>query len=79
VAGTKGPGPDGVGSTSCGRRGERSQNSALHILADEQVRKQGIRPIASVDDLAAPGIWESDEELEEFLAFTYSERRRGLA
>jgi hypothetical protein len=42
------------------------------------VRQQGIRPITSADEFACPGIWGSDEELEEFLAFTYAERR-GLA
>jgi hypothetical protein len=36
------------------------------------------RPIRSLDELAADTV-ESDEELEEFLAFTYAERRRGLA
>ena len=35
-------------------------------------------PIQSLDDLAAD-IFESDEELEEFLAFTYAERHRDLA
>jgi len=33
------------------------------------------QPIRSLDDLAA-NIFESDEELEEFLAFTYAERHR---
>jgi hypothetical protein len=36
------------------------------------------RPIRSLDDLAAE-TFESDEELEEFLAFTYAERHRDLA
>lgn len=36
------------------------------------------RPIRSLDDLAAD-TFESDQELEEFLAFTYAERRRDLA
>jgi hypothetical protein len=36
------------------------------------------KPIASLDDLAAE-TFESDQELEEFLAFTYAERRRDLA
>jgi hypothetical protein len=35
-------------------------------------------PIRSLDDLAA-GAFESDEELEEFLAFTCAERRRDIA
>jgi hypothetical protein len=36
------------------------------------------RPIRSLDELAAD-TFESDEELEEFLAFTYAERHRDLA
>ena len=43
-------------------------NAAPHVPTEEQVRRQGIQPIASVDDLAFPGVWESDEDLDEFLA-----------
>jgi hypothetical protein len=57
----------------------QSPNPALHILAEEQVRQQGIRPMASIDELASPGIWEPDEELQEFLAFTYAKRHRDPA
>lgn len=45
-----------------------------HISAEEQVYQQGIQPIVSVDELAFPGVWESDEELNEFLADLYSSR-----
>jgi excisionase family DNA binding protein len=31
---------------------------------------------ASLDDLAAPQVWESDEELDRFLSLTYAERDR---
>ena len=34
---------------------------------DEQARRKGVRPIASVDELRA-NVFESDEELDEFLA-----------
>jgi len=34
---------------------------------DEQARRKGVRPIASVDELRAD-VFESDEELDEFLA-----------
>ena len=43
-------------------------HAASHVSAEDQVRQQGIQPIASVDELAFPGVWESDEELDEFLA-----------
>lgn len=36
------------------------------------------QPIKSVDDLAAD-TFESDEELDDFLAFTHAERHRDLA
>ena len=34
---------------------------------DEQARRNGVRPISSVDELRAE-VFESDEELDEFLA-----------
>ncbi|MGH3158805.1 MAG: hypothetical protein ACRDNF_19835 [Streptosporangiaceae bacterium] len=49
-----------------------------HVSADEQVRRQGVRPITSVDELAFPGVWESDEELDDFLADLYASRRASL-
>jgi hypothetical protein len=51
----------------------RPRLSAAQLLAAKNTR-----PIRSLDDLAAD-IFESDEELEEFLAFTYAERHRDLA
>ena len=47
--------------------------------AEEQIRQQGIQPITSVDELAFPGAWESDEELDEFLADLYASRRANVA
>jgi hypothetical protein len=35
-------------------------------------------PIESVDELAFPGVWESDQELDEFLADLYASRRASL-
>jgi hypothetical protein len=48
---------------------------AARVPADEQVRRQGVHPIASADELASPGVWESDKELDEFLADLYASRR----
>jgi hypothetical protein len=45
-----------------------------HVPAAEQVRRQGVRPIESVEELAFPGVWESDQELDEFLADLYATR-----
>ena len=48
------------------------------LSAAELLTAKHTRPIQSLDDLAAD-IFESDEELEDFLAFTYAERHRDLA
>ena len=49
------------------------------LSTEELARRQGIKPIKSVDELAQPGLWESDEEYEAFLADLYASRRAGLA
>ena len=49
--------------------------SYQHVTAEEQARRQGVEPITSVDELAYLGVWESDEELDEFLADLYASRR----
>ncbi len=42
-------------------------------------RRQGVQPVASVDDMVRPGLFDSDQELDEFLADLYASRRAGLA
>ena len=49
------------------------------VSTEELARRQGVKPIKSVDGLAQPGLWESDEEYEAFLADLYASRRAGLA
>ena len=46
---------------------------------DELFRAKNARPVRSADDLACDGIFETDEALEEFLAYTYAARRADLA
>jgi hypothetical protein len=46
---------------------------------DEQVRRRGIKPISRVEDMARDDIFETDEELDEFLAFVRAERQANLA
>lgn len=53
----------------------RSSDRAETI--EEQLHRKGVQPIRSIHDLACPGAFESDEELEEFLEFTYASRRAG--
>ncbi|GGM09613.1 hypothetical protein GCM10010129_61950 [Streptomyces fumigatiscleroticus] len=48
------------------------------LSVDELLAAKNTQPIRSLDDLAAD-TFESDEELEEFLAFTYAERHRDAA
>ncbi len=38
------------------------------VPVEELARRQGVCPVKSVDELARDGIFDSDEELEEFLA-----------
>lgn len=53
--------------------------TAEHMPAEELARRQGVRPIVSVDDLARPDLFESDGELDAFLADLYASRRAGAA
>lgn len=53
--------------------------SSKHLPAEDLARRQGIRPIESVDEMARPRMFESDEELDEFLADLYASRRVGTA
>jgi len=59
--------------SDAGKAAARPSVSVTQLLA-----AKGARPIRSLDELAAD-TFESDEELEEFLAFTYAERHRDLA
>lgn len=49
------------------------------VSVEELARRQGVRPVESVEDMARPDIFGSDEELEEFLAHVYAARRADLA
>jgi hypothetical protein len=46
---------------------------------DDQVKRKGVRPVESVKDMAQDGVFESDEELEQFLAHVYAARHADLA
>jgi hypothetical protein len=58
---------------------ERWPSDDDFVSTDELARRQGVKPIKSVDELAQPGLWESDEEYEAFLADLYASRRADLA
>ena len=46
---------------------------------DEQARRKGVRPIQSADELAQDGIFDTDEELDAFLAHVAATRHADLA
>lgn len=45
----------------------------------DEIFRANVGPIQSADDLACDGIFDSDEELNEFLEYTYAARRQDLA
>jgi hypothetical protein len=46
---------------------------------EELARRQGVPTTMTVEDLACDGIFETDEELDEFLAFVREQRNASLA
>jgi hypothetical protein len=48
-----------------------------HVPAAELARRQGVRPVDSLDDLERPDLFGSDEELDDFLTDVYASRRAG--
>ena len=50
-----------------------------HVAVEELARRQGVGPIISVDELARPATFESDDELDEFMADLYESRRADAA
>ncbi|MFC0532827.1 hypothetical protein [Phytohabitans kaempferiae] len=46
-----------------------------HVPVEQQVREQGVRPLVSADELIVPGMFESDEDLAEFLTDLCASRR----
>jgi hypothetical protein len=45
---------------------------------EEIIRAKQPRPIETVEDFIVPGLFDSDEEVDEFIAFTHAERRANL-
>lgn len=63
-------------TTSLARSGPRP---GARAALEGALRSEGVRPIGSADDLVYEGVFQSDEELEEFLEFTYAARRADIA
>jgi hypothetical protein len=49
--------------------------SHAEVPIEELARQQGVRAIDSLDDLAQPDSWQSDNEFDDFLADLYRSRR----
>ncbi|MEJ2868008.1 hypothetical protein WCD74_09550 [Actinomycetospora sp. OC33-EN08] len=47
-----------------------------HVPTEELIRRQGVKPVASADELAPEDAFTSDEEYEKFLRDLYASRRR---
>ena len=45
---------------------------------DDLAREQGVEPVTSIADLARPGLWDSDQEYDDFLADLDASRRSDL-
>ena len=59
-----------------------SEWSEDDVPTEQLARRQGVRPITSLDDLDAlahPELWDSDDEYEEFLEDLYASRRSDIA
>jgi uncharacterized protein (DUF2384 family) len=60
------------------QRIEQHPEPGRRASLDELARAQGVKPVESLDELALD-VWESDEELDDFLADVRSSRDADLA
>lgn len=58
--------------------GIRSQTERF-VPIEELVRRQGVQPIQSIEELARDSVFESDAEVDEFIKFVYALRHADLA
>ena len=65
-----------VSTSSQGRPVESLDYDSLSV--EELAQLQGVRPVQSLDELARD-VFSSDEEVEEFIAYTYAARHRDMA
>jgi len=48
------------------------------VPIEELIRQQGVPAVRTIEDLATDDVFDSDEELDEFLAFVAEQRRANL-
>lgn len=63
--------------------GAEPSNDPHHLAGfreslDEQARRRGIRPIEDVSEMVCFDAFESDAEVDAFIAFVYAERHANL-
>lgn len=46
---------------------------------DELARRRGVVPVTNLADMARPDLFDSDEDMEAFIAHVYASRRADLA
>lgn len=49
------------------------------VPVEELARRQGVQPVKSLDELAQPDLWESEQEFDDFLTDLYASRRSDVA
>ena len=68
-----------VTTESIGQCRPRRRTSDTRLRLDALARRKGAQPVKSVHDLADPDVFETDEELDEFLAHVRVERDANIA
>jgi hypothetical protein len=60
---------------------DEPQPAALRLTLEELARMKGLKPLESIDDLEAFAldVWDSDEDLQAFLADVQASRHADLA
>jgi len=66
-------------TTSGAEQTSRPRPERRRESLDEQARRRGIRPVMSVEDMARDDVFESDEELDAFLADLRASRDASLS
>jgi hypothetical protein len=57
----------------------KPQTDAADASWRDLARRQGVQPVQSLDDMARPDLFDSDEDLEAFLAHVAASRHADLA
>ncbi len=68
----------GVLAVTSGAEHLPTQGVRGRIPLDELARRKGVRPVESVDEMAQDGVFESDEDVDAFLAHVHASRRADL-